>query len=179
MEKLSFATFDPSYAQPPYLNSPRSLEACRRHGIHPLELVEISIEEFRRDFPNNPDAAQRRYERIDGSRRRIYGTVLSEYNLLCENGWTPDPNPMRPQKGESILAVPKEVHCEALELQGSIYNLAYKFISQGGTCELGCKSPLQPSRCSPPVHWLILPLAEFCHFFEFAVAEKHSKKQPK
>ena len=42
MEKeqyLSLGNFDPVRAQPPYLNSPRSLEACRVHGVSPVELA--------------------------------------------------------------------------------------------------------------------------------------------
>lgn len=36
---LSLSTFNPEDAQPPFLNSPRSLEACRLHGISPIELA--------------------------------------------------------------------------------------------------------------------------------------------
>ena len=59
-EELSLGTFEPLHAQPPYLNTPRSLEACKRHGVAPVELVEISLDEFRRAFPNDIDAAQRK-----------------------------------------------------------------------------------------------------------------------
>lgn len=38
-ERLSLADFDPSSARPPYLTSPRSLEACRVHGVNPVELA--------------------------------------------------------------------------------------------------------------------------------------------
>lgn len=38
---LSLSTFDPATAQPPFLNSPRSLEACRIHGISPVELAGV------------------------------------------------------------------------------------------------------------------------------------------
>ena len=65
-EELSLATFEPQYAQPPYLNSPRSIEACRIHGVNPIELVAVPYEEFRKDFPNDDDAARRRFDRIDG-----------------------------------------------------------------------------------------------------------------
>jgi hypothetical protein len=36
---LSLSTFNSATAQPPFLNSPRSLEACRLHGIIPVELA--------------------------------------------------------------------------------------------------------------------------------------------
>ena len=38
-EHLSLANFNPVRAQHPYLNSPRSLEACRVHGVNPIELA--------------------------------------------------------------------------------------------------------------------------------------------
>ena len=65
-EELSLATFEPQHAQAPYLNSPRSIEACRIHGVNPIELVALPYEEFRKDFPNDDDAARRRFDRIDG-----------------------------------------------------------------------------------------------------------------
>lgn len=117
-ESLSLGTFEPQYAQPPFLNTPRSLEACRIHGVNPVELVEIPIDEFRKDFPDDADAAQRRYERIDGARRRILATVLAEWEHLCEIGWTPYVKP-KPHIGESIIAVPEVAHCSVLELQAT------------------------------------------------------------
>ena len=57
---LSLATFEPHRAYEPYLSTPRSLEACRMNGIAPIELVVLPITEFTKDFPNDPDAAQRR-----------------------------------------------------------------------------------------------------------------------
>ena len=66
-EELSLATFEPNHAQPPYLNSPRSIEACRIHGVNPIELAAVPYEEFRKGFPNDDDAARRRFDRIDGT----------------------------------------------------------------------------------------------------------------
>ena len=42
VEPLSLGTFDDKTAKAPYLNTPRSLEACRRFGVNPVELVELS-----------------------------------------------------------------------------------------------------------------------------------------
>lgn len=36
---ISLQDFDENKTEPPYLTSPRSLEACQRHGIEPDELV--------------------------------------------------------------------------------------------------------------------------------------------
>ena len=115
-EELSLATFEPSHAQPPYLNTPRSLEACHRIGITPVELVAVPFEEFRKSFPNDPDAALRRFERIDGARRRLYTAVLAEWDRLCESGWTGKVK--RPDSAkEVIIDVEPELRSTMLELQ--------------------------------------------------------------
>jgi len=117
-EPLSLGTFEASYAQYPYLNTPRSLEACRRHGINPVELVEVSIDEFRKDYPDDPDAAQRRFDRVDGARRRMLTTVLTEWKNLCDINW--EPRARRPHSAkERILEVPEEAHSTMLEQQAA------------------------------------------------------------
>ncbi len=113
---MSLATFEPDRAFAPYLNTPRSLEACRLNGINPVELVEIPISEFHKDFPNDPDAAQRRFERIDGARRRYLVDVTKDWKLLCAQKW--EPQATRPKTShEAILNVPPEAHSTMLELQ--------------------------------------------------------------
>ena len=116
-EPLSLATFEARHAQYPYLTTPRSLEACRRHGINPVELVEVSIDEFRKDFPDDPDAAQRRFDRIDGARRRMLTTVLTEWKHLSDTGWQPK-SKLALDK-ERILDVPAEAHSSMLEMQAA------------------------------------------------------------
>ena len=118
VEVLSLATFNPARALPPYLNSPRSIEACRVYGINPIELVEISVDEFRKDFPNDPDAALRRFQRIDGARRRLLLSVTEEWNRLCEIGWTSQMDASKlVGRAESIIAVAPEYHSTMLEIQ--------------------------------------------------------------
>ncbi len=115
--KLSLATFQPNKCYAPYLNTPRSLEACRLNGINPVELVEIPYNEFQKDFPNNADAARRRYERINGARIRIYEQVMRDWRKLCENGWEP-PKAARPASAkETIVVVSPSAHCTLLEIQ--------------------------------------------------------------
>lgn len=117
-EPLSIATFEPERAHPPYLNTPRSLEACRLNGVNPVELVEIPISEFQKDFPDDPDAAQRRYERIDGARRRSLAAVTKDWKKLCATNWQPSPTRPKTVK-ESILNVQPEAHCTLLEIQAA------------------------------------------------------------
>lgn len=120
MENLSLGTFEPDRAIPPYLNTPRSLEACRRRGINPVELVEVPATEFKKEFPNDPDAAQRRYERIDGARRRVLKEVTAEWKRLVESGWKP--HRVRPKSAkERILDVPEDIHSTLLEIQAATF----------------------------------------------------------
>jgi hypothetical protein len=114
--KLSLATFQPEKCYHPYLNTPRSLEACRLNGVNPVELVEIPFSEFQKDHPNDPDAASRRYERVDGARRRILAQVMKDWRQLCQSGWVPVENRTKVAK-ESIVDVPAIAHCTLLELQ--------------------------------------------------------------
>lgn len=120
-EKLSLSTFDAAHALEPFLNSPRSLEACRMHGINPIELVEVPMEEFRRDCPDDPDTAQRRYDKIDGARRRLLKEVTADWKKLCEENWEPGK-----QRGstasskkfkESIIPVDEQSHTTLLDIQ--------------------------------------------------------------
>jgi len=44
---ISLENFDKHNTKPPYLNSPRSLEACKRHGIEPAELLHIPLSKYK------------------------------------------------------------------------------------------------------------------------------------
>lgn len=117
-EKLSLSLFDPLLAQAPYLNTPRSLEACRMNGVNPVELVEVPFEEFRKDYPNDHDTALRRFVRVDGARRRILASVMEDWKRLCDTDWKPYKD--RPDTAkETIIPVRAEAHCELLELQAA------------------------------------------------------------
>lgn len=115
-EPLSLGTFEASKAYEPYLNTPRSLEACRMNGINPIELVEIPVGEFQRDHPNDPDMAQRRFERVDGARKRILAKVKSDWRQLCASGWIPLEDRTKKTK-ETIIPVSSAAHCQLLERQ--------------------------------------------------------------
>lgn len=114
--KLSLATFQPEKCYAPYLNTPRSLEACRLNGINPVELVEIPFTEFQKDHPNDLDTANRRFERVDGARRRILASVMKDWGQLCRSGWV-DPGTKQKTTKESIVDASPAAHCKLLELQ--------------------------------------------------------------
>jgi hypothetical protein len=88
------------------------------NGINPVELVTIPYSEFQRDFPNDPDATQRRYERIEGGRKRILAQVTKDWKKLVETGWKP-PETKAPPKAETILPVSPNAHCQLLEIQAA------------------------------------------------------------
>lgn len=56
------------------LNSPRSLEACRKLGIDPLELYSISLEEYKAKNPESRNLPKEildmRYEAIENYRNK-------------------------------------------------------------------------------------------------------------
>ena len=52
---VSLENFDPSVKKPKVLDSPRSLEACRREGIDPQELCYTTLEEAKQRLGGNPD----------------------------------------------------------------------------------------------------------------------------
>ena len=62
----------------PYLTTPRSLEACRHHGVNPEELVEIPFREFQRAYPDDPEIALRRFERVDTARKIMLESVYQK-----------------------------------------------------------------------------------------------------
>ena len=115
-DKLSLGNFDAARANAPYLNTPRSLEACRRHGIRPSELVEISLSEFIKNAPNSDsDISQRIFDRVDGARRILLENVTKEWQKICSGG-----SPTRSINetiGESIVDAPIESHSTLLEIQ--------------------------------------------------------------
>lgn len=87
-ELLSLETFQPAFSHAPYLNSPRSLEACRSYGVKPVELIEVSFQEFQAAHPHeDSDLLLRRWKRMDASRRQILDAVIDEWKGLCENEW--------------------------------------------------------------------------------------------
>lgn len=45
---ISLENFDEYSTEPPYLNSLRSLEACKRHGIEPQDLLYVPLSDYKK-----------------------------------------------------------------------------------------------------------------------------------
>jgi hypothetical protein len=86
----------------PYLNTPRSLEACRHHGVNPEELVEIPFREFQRAYPDDPEIALRRFERVDTARKLMLESVYHKWQEIC---WDEE---HRPKGGKKSRGGPRE-----------------------------------------------------------------------
>jgi hypothetical protein len=89
----------------PYLTTPRSLEACRHHGVNPEELVEVPFREFQRAYPDDPEIALRRFERVDTARKIMLESVYHQWQEIC---WEHENRP----KGGKKKRAPKEAVIE-------------------------------------------------------------------
>mmetsp|Transcript_27883 Transcript_27883/g.81969 ORF Transcript_27883/g.81969 Transcript_27883/m.81969 type:complete len:593 (-) Transcript_27883:68-1846(-) len=69
-----------SHIQPPNL-TPRSREACRRHGVEPVELLPLPFDSFRE--PNKSDEVARiKYDKYEAMRKRTLRIVNEERTKL-------------------------------------------------------------------------------------------------
>lgn len=74
------------------------------------------MSEFEKEFPDDPDAAKKRFIRVDGARRRVLKEVKEEWKLLCKNGWLPEKSQRPDSAKERILEVAPSAHCTLLEI---------------------------------------------------------------
>ena len=54
--------------------------------MNPVDLVEIPFREFRKSYPNDEEAALRRFERFDGVRKCLLDTVTQEWKRIASRG---------------------------------------------------------------------------------------------
>jgi hypothetical protein len=114
----------------PYLNTPRSLAACRFHGVNPEELVEIPFREFQRAYPDDPETALRRFERVDGARRRVLDEVVRKWQEICKeeakNAKKVKTMGARNAPKETVVQLDTTEHVTVLELQAEKFRRVEK-----------------------------------------------------
>ena len=70
------------------INSPRSLEACKRVGVEPSELYQLTQEQFRQKYPElisaNEKVFQYRYEAEEKFRMDTIKQVMEERYQIIE-----------------------------------------------------------------------------------------------
>mmetsp|Transcript_70128 Transcript_70128/g.186858 ORF Transcript_70128/g.186858 Transcript_70128/m.186858 type:complete len:212 (+) Transcript_70128:52-687(+) len=79
--KISFANFDEHRKVPPFLNSPRSLEACERQGVLPEELMFRSLHSFF-DKSVPEQVVQMRFDHYEARRHEKLSQVREEYRVI-------------------------------------------------------------------------------------------------
>lgn len=87
----SLENFDEYNIQPPLLTSPRSLEACRRQGVEPEELV-FRYEDSFFDKGITQDIQEIRWKHYEKKRRDKLSLVREERMELVTNGWEKSQN---------------------------------------------------------------------------------------
>lgn len=112
----------------PYLNTPRSLEACRHHGVNPEELVEIPFREFQRAYPDDPEIALRRFERVDTARKILLESVQHKWQEICwEEGHRPKGSGKRRAAKEVVIERPDgQPRLTVLEMQAERFRKVEK-----------------------------------------------------
>lgn len=114
---LSLETFDPVTAIAPYLNSPRSIEACNRLGVSPEDLLYIPFEDFSKSSNEVNDVLKVKYDKLEKMRMHTYSNVLKEYEKICkEESPKKQKNKVSSNK-ERIINVSDDIHSTVLEMQ--------------------------------------------------------------
>lgn len=103
------------------MNTPRSLQACKYHGINPEELVEIPFREFQRAYPDDPETALRKYERVDGARKKVLEEVVKTWKQICLHE-SRHPKKEIPSDTEVVIKVDPEAHTKILEIQAELFH---------------------------------------------------------
>ena len=68
------------------INSPRSLEACKRRGVEPSELYQLSEEEFRKKYPEVINFTQKILLKKITNPPQIMSTYRTSFHLLTFPG---------------------------------------------------------------------------------------------
>jgi len=82
---LNLENFDPYKKDPPYLDSPKSLEACKRQGIDPSELLFVPYEEFKKMLKGQKieeEWVHIRWEHFEDRRKEKLKVLLEVFFLI-------------------------------------------------------------------------------------------------
>jgi hypothetical protein len=101
------------------------LQACHQHGINPEELVEIPFREFQRAYPDDPETALRKFERVDGARKRVLEEVVKTWRNICQQEIR-HPKKVVSEDTEVVIKVDPDVHSKRLELQAQHFRKTEK-----------------------------------------------------
>jgi hypothetical protein len=82
--KIDLNNFDENRLEPPFLTSPRSLEACRKQGVLPEELVHKPPSFFGQDKTVPPRVVELRYQTYNTARKERLRVVMEAYKELCQ-----------------------------------------------------------------------------------------------
>jgi len=81
-QALSLDDFD-DFETKHCVNSPRSVEACRREGVLPAELLHTSLDKFQKSLESKKHA-KLRYDFMEAKRRDALEAVRIQHNLIIE-----------------------------------------------------------------------------------------------
>jgi hypothetical protein len=79
--KISLTNFDENRKNPPFLTSPRSLDACDRQGIRPEELLYRPSQSFLEKGVSD-EIIQMRYQHYESRRKEKLAHVRTEYRSI-------------------------------------------------------------------------------------------------
>lgn len=106
------------------------MAACRFHGVNPEELVEIPFREFQRAYPDDPETALRRFERVDGARRRVLDEVVRKWQDICKeekkNARKEKSMSGRVVNRETVVKIDSAEHVTVLEMQAEKFRRVEK-----------------------------------------------------
>ena len=117
--KIDLNNFDENKLEPPFLTSPRSLEACKKEGILPEELIHRPPSFFQNDrgAKQLPDrVVELRFQTYNRSREEKLKTVMDTYKALCapkeEKSYGSDNTPRSMTIEEEEAKLMEQIHKE-------------------------------------------------------------------
>ena len=86
-KQLSLENFNPHERKPPYLMSPRSIEACKRQGIDPSEILIKTEDDIKLMYGNvNKEALELHLHRHETRRQEKLKILIEERKYMIDSG---------------------------------------------------------------------------------------------